>query len=149
KSQEFGEGRRVAANDSENVRTPVTILFSDIKGSTAYFEKHGDVAGMAMLERHNDLLFPQIENNRGRVVKTIGDSIMASFDDPVCAVKAGVGMQRALALDRKQRPEEEHIHIRVGLHTGFGLLKENDIFGDVVNAASRVQRQAQPGQILI
>src|SRR5438552_8747952 len=75
--------------------------------------------------------------------------MMASFEDPVGAVKAAIGMQRALAADREVRTEAEQIHIRVGLHTGLGLLKDNDVFGDVVNAASRVQHQAQPDQILI
>src|SRR5215467_1317813 len=106
---------------SDSVRTPVTILFSDIVGSTSYFEKNGDVAGMAMVERHNNLLSPEIRSNGGRVVKTMGDAILAMFHDPVDAIKASASMQRALAADRERRPREEHIHIRIGLHTGVGL----------------------------
>src|SRR5262245_33056302 len=83
----------------ERMRTPVTILFSDIQGSTAYFEKKGDVAGMAMLQRHHGLLFPSIERHGGRVVKTIGDAIMARFDSPADGIKAAVAMQRALDRD--------------------------------------------------
>src|SRR5689334_22596261 len=82
------------------IRTPVTVLFTDIKGSTQYFEKYGDIAGMAMVERHNAALFPVIEKRGGRVVKTIGDSIMASFSDPVGAILASVEMQRVLEADR-------------------------------------------------
>jgi DNA repair exonuclease SbcCD ATPase subunit len=104
---------------------------------------------MAMVQRHHDLLFPSIEGNGGRVVKTIGDAIMARFDNPVDAVKAAVVMQRALDRDRKTCAPEEQIHIRVGVHTGLGLVKDNDVYGDVVNAASRVEHQAQPDQILI
>jgi class 3 adenylate cyclase len=140
---------RNIGDPSGSVRTPVTILFSDIVGSTSYFEKYGDVAGMAMVERHNNLLTPEIRSNGGRVVKTMGDAILSVFDAPVDAIKAAAGMQRALAADRQGRPREEHIHIRIGLHTGLGLLKGNDVYGDVVNAAARVQKQAQPGQILI
>src|SRR5213594_2112112 len=92
---ELLEARAQAQEELEKMRTPVTILFSDIKGSTAYFEKKGDVEGMAMLDRHNSLLFPVIERGHGRVVKTIGDSIMASFDDAVDAVRAAAGIQRA------------------------------------------------------
>jgi class 3 adenylate cyclase len=149
KLQDVLESKAPLESNIENVRTPVTILFSDIKGFTAYFEKYGDVLGMAMLERHNNLLFPHIQGNGGRIIKTIGDSIMASFEDPSKAVRAAAEMQRALAGDRDGRPDEEHIHVRVGLHTGLGVLKDNDIFGDVVNAAARVQKQAQPNQILI
>jgi hypothetical protein len=77
---------------------------------------------------------------------------MACFENPVGAVKAAVNMQRALEADRTTRSTEksdDEIHIRVGLHTGLGLLKNNDVFGDVVNAAARVQHQAEPDQILI
>jgi class 3 adenylate cyclase len=130
-------------------RTPMAILFSDIKGSTEYAEKKGDVGYIAMIERHNRILFPIIEIEGGSVVKTIGDAILARFDDPAGAVKAAAGMQRALAEDRKQHEESEQIHIRIGVHYGFGVIKDNDVFGDVVNAASRVENQAEPGQILI
>ena len=149
KFQELVEAKALAEQELEKMRTPVTILFTDIKGSTSYFEKKGDVAGMAMVQHHNNLLFPIIEGDGGRIVKTIGDAIMACFTDPVGAVKAAVGLQRALEADRRERAEEEHIHIRVGLHTGLGLLKDNDVFGDVVNAAARVQHQTEPDQILI
>src|SRR3954464_12213335 len=134
---------------SESVRTPVTVLFSDIKGSTAYFEKFGDDQGLAMVQRHNGLLFPVIEGSGGRVVKTIGDAIMAVFADPRGALQGAIGMQRVLESDRISRPGEEQIHIKVGLHTGPCIVKDKDVYGDVVNVASRVQNQTEPDQILI
>ncbi len=149
KLEELLEARKIADQELEKMRTPVTILFSDIQGSTSYFERKGDVEGLAMLERHNNLLFPCIEREGGWVVKTIGDAIMACFEDPVGAVRAGIGMQQALEHDRGMTPADEHIHIRIGLHKGLGLVKENDVYGDVVNAAARVQHQAEPDQILI
>jgi class 3 adenylate cyclase len=149
KLEELLETRKLAEQELEKMRTAVTILFTDIKGSTSYFERKGDVEGLAMVQHHNNLLFPCIEREGGRIVKTIGDAIMACFTDPVGAVKAAVGMQQALEADRLDKETDEQIHIRVGLHTGLGLLKENDVFGDVVNAAARVQHQAEPDQILI
>ena len=140
----------VHADASDTVRSEVTILFSDIEGSTSYFERKGDEEGLAMVQHHNDLLFPVIENEGGRVVKTIGDGIMACFKDPVSAVKAAIGMQQALEADRAMTFDaDEHIHIRVALHMGPGIEKDNDVYGDVVNAAAKVQQQAQPDQILI
>jgi class 3 adenylate cyclase len=147
--QELMETKALAEQQPERMRTPVTILFSDIRGSTSYFEKHGDMAGMAMFERHNDLLFPVIQDNGGFVVKTIGDAIMARFSEPESAVRAAIGMQRALAADNGPRTEEDQIHIRIGVHTGLGVIKDDDVFGDVVNAAARIQQQTQPDQILI
>src|SRR5207249_1337958 len=99
--------------------------------------------------RHNHLLFPVIEAEGGRVVKTIGDAILAQFDDPVAAIKAAAGMQRVLEKDRRGRDDIDQIRIRVGLHYGLGIIKKNDVFGDVVNAASRIQHQADTEQILI
>ncbi len=133
----------------ERLRTPMTILFSDIKDSTAYFERNGDVEGLAMVERHNNLLFPCVENNSGRIIKTIGDAIMAMFLDPVDAVTAAARMQLALEEENSGREVSEEIHVKIGVHTGLGLTMGNDVFGDVVNAAARVQGQAQPDQILI
>jgi hypothetical protein len=131
------------------MRVPITILFSDIKGSTTYFEQRGDLEGLAMVQRLNGMMAPVIEDCGGRVVKTIGDAIMAAFENPAGAVKAGIGMQQVLESDRAGRPPEEQIHIRIGMHTGLGLVDENDVHGDVVNAASRVQHQAEPDQVLI
>jgi class 3 adenylate cyclase len=138
-----------AVNNREPERVKLTILFSDIRGSTKYAEDEGTPKYMAMINRHNALLFPVIEGEGGRVVKTMGDAILAKFDDRVAAVRAAVGMQRILAKDRAVRDEVDHIHIRIGLHYGWGIITENDVYGDVVNAASRVQHQAEAGQILI
>jgi class 3 adenylate cyclase len=149
KIQGLLKARALADQELERMRAPVTILFSDIKGSTGYFEQKGDLAGLAMVQRHNSLMTPVIEDCGGRVVKTIGDAIMAAFDNPAGAVKAGIGMQQILESDRAGRSADEQIHIRIGIHTGLGLIDENDIHGDVVNAASRVQHQAEPDQILI
>jgi class 3 adenylate cyclase len=132
------------------MRAEVTILFTDIKGSTSYFERKGDVEGLAMIQHHNKLLFPVIEREGGRVVKTIGDAIMACFKDPVGAIRAAVEMQQVLHSDRGRTPsEDEHIHVRVALHMGPGLEKDNDVYGDVVNATAKVQQQCEPDQILI
>src|SRR5262245_7313909 len=147
--QELLENRAKTEQALEKLRSPMTILFSDIKGSTRYAEKKGDVEFMAMINRHNRLLFPVIEAEGGRVVKTIGDSILAKFDGPLEGVRAAAGMQRALAKDREGREEIEQIHIRIGLHHGMGLIKDDDVFGDVVNAASRIEKQAEADQILI
>jgi len=149
KLQQLWEPDPKGEREFEKLRTPVTILFSDIKGSTTFAEKKGDVEYMAMIDRHNRILFPVVEAAGGSVVKTIGDSILAKFDDPVAAVKAAAGMQRALAKDGELREEIDQIQIRIGLHYGMGLVKDNDVFGDVVNAAAHVQHQAKPEQVLI
>lgn len=126
----------------------MAVLFSDIKGSTQYFEEKGDIEGMVLLKRHNDLLFPIIGTNRGRIVKTIGDAIMAVFDSPVDGARCGAEMQRALEREAAET-KKPRIHIRIGVHFGKVMRQGNDVFGDTVNTASRIEHNAVPDEVLI
>jgi adenylate cyclase len=137
------------ALELEKLRRSVTVLFTDIKGSTAYFEKFGDSAGLLMVHRTNSMLGEAVERHAGRVIKTIGDAIMAAFDDPAEAVAASIEMQEAVTADAVSKPEAHRVRIRIGINHGLGIVKSNDIFGDVINVASRVEAAASPEQILI
>jgi class 3 adenylate cyclase len=127
----------------------VTLLFTDIVGSTTYFEEMGDIAGREMIQTHNDLLFPIVAAHGGRVIKTIGDSIMASFSDPGRAVAGAVGMQRALAEHNRGQPQQRRIRVRMGLHTGEAVVDNADLFGDMVNTSARVESKADGEEIII
>lgn len=125
----------------------MAVLFTDIVGSTAYFEQRGDVEGLALVHRHNELLFPLVEAWRGRIVKTIGDAIMAVYDDVASAVASAVSMQQTLAADA--RAGHEAIRIRIGLHVGQVLKDRDDVFGDTVNVAARVNSACAPDEVLV
>lgn len=127
----------------------VTLLFTDIVGSTEFFETAGDIAGRQMIQTHNDLLFPIIETHGGKIIKTIGDAIMASFADPGRAVECCVRMQEALLNHNSQRQDRERIQVRMGLHFGQAVMDERDLFGDMVNTAARVEAKANGEEILI
>ncbi len=133
----------------EKFRRAVTVMFTDIKGSTEYFEHFGDIAGLAMVHECNDLLRSAIEHHGGRVVKTIGDAVMAGFDDCNESVRAAISMQHRLREKNANRKKEDEMQVRIGLHYGTGIVKSNDVFGDVVNVASRVESIAEAGQIII
>ncbi len=132
----------------ELVRKQRTILFSDIVQSTKIWATQGDIQGRLMLDRHNWLLFPVIKKFRGRIIKTIGDAILASFKNPDLAVKAAVAMQQMLAKERASNPGFT-LKIRIGLHTGPTIVEQHDVFGDTVNIASRVESQADRSGILL
>jgi class 3 adenylate cyclase len=127
----------------------VTLLFTDIVGSTRFYERMGDIAGRQMVQAHNDLLFPIVESHAGRVIKTIGDSIMASFDDPARALACTIAMQRAIAAHNAASSEALRFRVRMGLHFGTAVIDERDVFGDTVNTAARVESRADGDEILV
>jgi len=129
-------------------RKLVTILFSDIEHSTRHWERRGDIDARMLLDRHNRLLFPIIRKYRGKIIKTLGDAIMASFNIPENALKAGIAIQQRLAEERKKDPYFS-LRMRIGIHTGTGIVEYDDIFGDVVNVAAKVESSANANQILI
>ncbi len=133
----------------EKFSRPVTIMFTDIKGSTTFFDMRGDLEGVTMLQRHNDLVVPPIEANGGRILQRLGDGLLATFPTAGPGVKAGIEIQRRLAEYNGRVADREQIHVRVGLNSGLGLVEESNVFGDAVNTAARVQTLAEPGQILV
>ncbi len=133
----------------QQYRRDITLLFTDIEDSTAYFEQRGDLSGRQMVQRHNDILFPIIERHDGTIVKTMGDGIMASYGEPTAAVQSAIAMQRSLRDYNRGQELSEQLHIRVGINSGRGFVETDDVFGDVVNVAARVESRALPDQILI
>ena len=127
----------------------VTVMFTDIKGSTSFFESKGDIAGRTMIHLHNSLVIPLITENSGVLTKTIGDATMSVFDDPGNALKAAQGMQLRLREHNRGKIAEQQIHIRIGLNYGTGIVDDKDVFGDVVNVASRVEALASADEILV
>lgn len=127
----------------------VTLLFTDIVGSTRFYERMGDIAGRQMVQAHNDLLFPIVEAHAGRVIKTIGDSIMASFDDAARALACTIAMQRAIAAHNTAASESLRFRVRMGLHFGTAVVDERDVFGDTVNTAARVESRADGDEIIV
>ncbi len=142
------ENTRNLSDFIEKSKTEVTVLFTDIVNSTQFWDQHGDTAGRLMLDLHNTLLFPVVKAFRGTIIKTIGDSIMASFKSPKDGVCAAVAMQQRLAQQRKE-DRSFGVHIRIGVHTGTALVEANDVYGDTVNIAARVEGAAGSDEILV
>lgn len=131
-----------------STRKPVTILFTDIEDSTKYWDRHGDIKGRLMVDQHNRLVFPVIRRYRGRIVKTIGDSVMAFFKDPEMAIQASIAIQQVLEA-RRQQDRKFKMKVRIGLHTGNAIVEHKDVFGDAVNVAARVESFGKGNEILV
>ncbi|MBN1378028.1 MAG: hypothetical protein JXA04_02200 [Gammaproteobacteria bacterium] len=136
------------ASSIDKARKQVTILFTDIVDSSRYWDRFGDIKGRMMVDRHNRLVFPVIKKFHGRVVKTIGDGLMAEFRRPNDALNAAIGIQQIL---NKMRDADRSFHakVRIGLHTGIAIVEKNDVYGDAVNVAKRVESFGSANEIYL
>lgn len=124
-------------------------MFTDLKGSTAIAEEMGDNVIRLLIEHHNDIVFPIIESGKGKLVKTMGDGTMSYFDNAQDAVRTGMKIQKEVDEFNKSDQMSIPMGMRIGIHTGPGLVEKQDIFGDVVNVASRFETLASPGEIYL
>jgi predicted ATPase/class 3 adenylate cyclase len=128
----------------------VTLMFTDVQGSTAGWEAHGSIFGEA-LRIHDELVRRAITEHGGHVVKSAGDGFMAAFTSAAEAIEACVGIQTNLAAVEVTGPWASvgGIRVRIGLHTGEPALRDNDYFGPPVNRAARIADAAHGGMVLI
>src|SRR5258708_37245266 len=110
-----------------------------------------DEAGtLARLRSHRrELIDPSIATHKGRVVKTTGDGILIEFPSVVEAVACAVAVQRGMAERNAATPEDQRIVFRVGVNLGDIIVEDDDIFGDGVNIAARLEALATPGGICV
>ena len=143
------ERARIDSILQEEFKKETTILFTDICGYTEYMETRGDIGGRAMLQKHNDIVFPAIEKHDGVIIKTIGDAVMATFSAPLAAVKAASHIQEGLYRHNLKAGPGDGIRVKIGINTGEALMDDGDVFGDAVNVAARIQSKAGEDQILL
>jgi len=127
----------------------VTILFTDVVGSTDLTTSRGDEAAQEIMRAQRDLTRQQVEEHSGHEIKGLGDGFMVAFTSARQAVACAVGIQRALDEHNRQQPLDEQVWVRIGLNTGEVIHEEEDLFGEAVNAAARIAAKAKGGQILV
>jgi class 3 adenylate cyclase len=122
--------------------TSLTFLFTDLKGSTALYERVGDLAAFDLVRAHFHALLEIISSERGAVVKTIGDAVMATFIRPEHAIVAGLRIRAAMDALNADRGRDDLV-VKIGIHEGpclaVMLNERQDYFGQTVNIAARVQ----------
>ena len=130
----------------------LTFLFSDLKDSTELYDRVGDLVAFDLVNEHFRLLQEIIASERGAVVKTIGDAVMATFETPDRAIAAAIRMRQAMS-DLGAERQHQSLRLKMGIHEGSCLAvilnDQQDYFGQTVNIASRVQGLAASRSIVV
>ncbi|HTR82944.1 MAG TPA: adenylate/guanylate cyclase domain-containing protein [Reyranella sp.] len=133
----------------------VALMFTDLRGSTALYERIGDAAAYNLVRDHFAFLATIVRDHDGAIVKTIGDAVMASFGDPADAVRAALAMQARIAGFNRERGDtpDRALAIKLGVHVGSSVMvnlnERLDYFGSTVNMAARLQGQSEGGDIVL
>lgn len=135
------------SNQSE--RRLAAILAMDVAGYSRLMEADEERTLSDLTAAIDALIAPTVEAHAGRVVKTTGDGVLASFDSAIQAVKCAVEIQDGLGRQNERVDKARRLEFRIGINVGDIIVKDGDVFGDGVNAAARLEGLAKPGQILI
>lgn len=137
-----------AGTDKDPKRQKTAIMMTDIVGFSKAMG--ADEAGMyKKLQIHNDMVRNQIVKNRGTVIKTIGDAFMVKFRSAPNTVQCAMDIQKAIGDYNKSKTAEDQFHVRIGCHMGEVMVTGNDVFGDGVNIAARIEPKADADGIMV
>ena len=125
------------------------ILAADVAGYSRLVgvDEEGTLAQLKALRR--DLVDPKIDEHRGRIVKTTGDGLLVQFASVVDALRCAVEIQRGMIERNAETPEEKRIEFRMGINVGDIIIDGDDIYGDGVNVAARLEGLSEPGGICV
>jgi len=129
-------------------RSLAAIVFTDVVSFSARMQADEETT-LRLLRRDFDAMRSICVQHHGSVLKSTGDGLLLYFSSAVQAVACALAMQRAFAGEQKTRPASEHLTHRVGIHLGDVFVNEQDVMGDGVNIAARLQAEAEPGGICI
>jgi adenylate cyclase len=126
----------------------LAIVFADVVGSTKLYEQLGDLRARDMVGICIEVMRAATEQNRGTVIKTMGDEVMATFPTADDALNAASQMQKQITHHPSLKVEEQAVAIRIGCNFGPVVHENRDIFGSAVHTANRMTSQAKAGQIM-
>ena len=133
----------------ETTRRLAAIMMGDIAGYSRLMgaDERGTHARVQLLLR--ELIDPTIAEHRGRVLRTRGDGFLAMFDSPVEAVRCAIVIQQSMVGRNLELPSTQWIRFRIGVNLGDVIVEPDDIYGEGVNVAARLEQLAEPGNIYI
>src|SRR5215469_15918561 len=141
-----GEVPRVEAHSVE--RKLAAIFAADVAGYSSLMGRD-EFGTLRTLTAYRVIIDRLITSHRGRIFNTAGDSLVADFASAVDAVQCAVAVQEAIAKENADRPAGEQMRFRIGIHVGDIIVQGDDIYGDGVNVAARLEALAEPGGICI
>jgi class 3 adenylate cyclase len=130
-------------------RRLAAVFAADMVGYSRLMEVDEDGVLSRQKSHRNELIDPEISRYRGRLVKTTGDGMLVEFASAQDAVRCAIGIQTGMIDREAHQDEDSRIFYRVGINLGDVVFDENDIFGDGVNVAARLEGLAQPGGVCI
>ena len=130
-------------------RRLAAVMAADVAGYSRLMGRDEEHTLAQLKAFRKTLVDPRIATHRGRIVKTTGDGMLVEFASAVDAARCGVEIQREMAQQNAQVPSELRIEFRIGIHVGDIIIDDNDIFGDGVNIAARLEGIAEPGGVCI
>src|SRR6201994_2649550 len=131
------------------VRRLTAIIAADVAGYSRLMGVDEEGTHERLQAYLRELIEPKIAEHRGRIVKNTGDGFLAEFVSVLYAVRGAVEMQRGIAERNADTPPEKRIEFRVGINLGDVIAENDDIFGDGVNIAARLEGLAEPGGVLV
>lgn len=144
RSETIGSSEGIAVND-------LTMMFTDLTDSTALYDQVGDPQAFFLVQQHFARLKETIVNNNGAIVKTIGDAVMATFENSVDAVNAALDILDTI--ENFNQSISESVAIKIGLHRGYCIAitsnEQQDYFGQTVNTTARIQGLAGPREVFL
>ncbi len=132
-----------------SVRRLTAILAADVAGYSRLMGADEEGTHERLKEHLRELVDPKVKEHRGRTVKNTGDGFLAEFASVVDAVRCAAEVQQGMADRNADTPEDQRITFRVGINLGDVIVEDNDIFGDGVNVAGRLEALAEPGGICV
>ncbi len=132
----------------EDTTGPVTVMFTDMVGSTALTQSKGDAVAQQVVRAHNRITREALTDYAGREIKHTGDGIMASFSSTSNGVEAAIKIQRQVEAHNKANPDLP-VHIKIGINAGEPIAEDDDLFGTTVQLAARIVDKAQSEQIFV
>src|SRR5271156_1187616 len=148
RSEPLTEGTRVRVAVRTDTRRLAAIMFTDLVGFTRLAQRDEEEA-LRLRAEHQVLVRPLFAAHGGREVKSLGDGFLIEFSSVVESVRCAVAIQEAVAHRNAAPPSKERIVLRIGIHVGDVVGDGDDILGDAVNVASRIEPLAEPGGICV